>query len=255
MSRIDEFKKEVVELVRLKPREDETAEDFTARVLKKVLDDKLTPAEKWNQLGASTQDWVNTQATIQDEMRAAEKAGKDYEGTQLDLFDPVMFGGKKPAEPSEEETAEEADNNEAGDDDTDADDASDADDGETQQETDVEAATETAGAKAGTKKAKKAAGAKKTAAPAKKAAAKKTIAKKAAPTKKANGAGRGRKATFTPDQKIKVLVKENPRREGTKSYKMFAKYKDGMTVAEAVKAGIGMVDLRWDAKFEHISVK
>ncbi|HEV8493860.1 MAG TPA: hypothetical protein VGR76_16400 [Candidatus Angelobacter sp.] len=70
-------------------------------------------------------------------------------------------------------------------------------------------------------------------APAKKAA-KKTV-KKAA--KKASGASKGRRAKFSDDAKITLLVKENPRRKGTVAYDKFAKFKSGMTVGEFIKAG------------------
>lgn len=65
-------------------------------------------------------------------------------------------------------------------------------------------------------------------APAKKPAA----AKKKAPAK-AKTVGR---AKFSDDAKIKLLVKENPRREGTEAHARFAKFKDGMTVGEFIKA-------------------
>lgn len=66
-------------------------------------------------------------------------------------------------------------------------------------------------------------------APAKKPAA---AAKKKVPAKKA-AVGR---AKFSDDAKIKLLAKENPRRKGTEAYERFAKFKDGMTVGEFVKA-------------------
>ena len=45
---------------------------------------------------------------------------------------------------------------------------------------------------------------------------------------------------------IRVLVAENPKRKGTASYERFARYRDGMSVAEFVKAGGTQGDLRWD---------
>lgn len=85
-------------------------------------------------------------------------------------------------------------------------------------------------------------------------AAAKKAARKAAPKKtKVEGAPRG----FAEDAKIKILVKENPRRG--EAAKRFEIYKDGMTVAEYTKK-IGsraeaLVHLRWDVKHGHISVK
>jgi hypothetical protein len=70
---------------------------------------------------------------------------------------------------------------------------------------------------------------------AKKAPAKKT-AKKAVKAKK-TGAAKGRRAKFSDDAKITLLVKENPRRKGTVAYDKFAKFRSGMTVGEFMKAG------------------
>jgi hypothetical protein len=67
-------------------------------------------------------------------------------------------------------------------------------------------------------------------APAKKPA---PAAKKKAPAKKAAPPAR---AKFSDTAKIKLLAKENPRRKGTEAYERFAKFKDGMTVGEFVKA-------------------
>jgi hypothetical protein len=77
-------------------------------------------------------------------------------------------------------------------------------------------------------------------APAKKPAA---AAKKKAPAKKAAAVGR---AKFSDDAKIKLLVTENPRRKGTVAYDKFAKFKDGMTVGEFIKAGERHED--WDMR-------
>ncbi len=77
-------------------------------------------------------------------------------------------------------------------------------------------------------------------APAKKPAA---AAKKKAPAKKAAPTAR---AKFSDDAKIKLLVTENPRRKGTVAYDKFAKFKDGMTVGEFIKAGERHED--WDMR-------
>jgi hypothetical protein len=67
-------------------------------------------------------------------------------------------------------------------------------------------------------------------APAKKPA---PAAKKKAPAKKAAPPAR---AKYSDTAKIKLLVKENPRREGTEAHARFAKFKDGMTVGDFIKA-------------------
>ena len=50
----------------------------------------------------------------------------------------------------------------------------------------------------------------------------------------------------TDTRLIRVLVAENPKRKGTSSYERFAKYKDGMSVADFIRVGGTQGDLRWD---------
>lgn len=57
---------------------------------------------------------------------------------------------------------------------------------------------------------------------------------------------------FTDDTKIKVLVTENPRRPGTATYDIYNLYKDGITVADFVKAGGRRVDVKADYERGHI---
>lgn len=49
-------------------------------------------------------------------------------------------------------------------------------------------------------------------------------------------------------------AENNPKRKGSKSFDKFAKYKDGMTVEDAVKAGITGADLSWDSRHGFIKV-
>lgn len=63
------------------------------------------------------------------------------------------------------------------------------------------------------------------------------------------------KRRFRDDQKIRVLVKENPKRKGTGGAKRFALYRSGMTVAAALEAGVTRADLNWDAAHKFIEVK
>ena len=63
------------------------------------------------------------------------------------------------------------------------------------------------------------------------------------------------KTKFQDTQKVKLLVKGNPKTKGTDSYKRFAKYKSGMTVAAALKAGLLRGDLIWDTKHGFVSIK
>jgi len=87
---------------------------------------------------------------------------------------------------------------------------------------------------------------------AKKEAAKVKPAAKAAAKQDDKGTP-GRKSALGPDMKIKLLVKENPKRAG--AAERFALYEDGMTVQEYLAAGGLMADVRWDTKMEFISVK
>jgi hypothetical protein len=110
-------------------------------------------------------------------------------------------------------------------------------------------ATKTAAAVAPAKKAKfattsaapapaPAKAAKKTAAeaPAAPAAPAKKAAKKTAAAAESNGSGR--ESRYTADQKIILLQKENPRREGTKAYDWFELYRvKGQTVGGYLEAG------------------
>lgn len=95
--------------------------------------------------------------------------------------------------------------------------------------------------------------------PAKKAAVGKATERKppgkAASDNAQKGVGRGRAARYVDGAKIKVLLKENPHREGTKRYGIFEKYRNGMTVGEAVKAGINAGDLVWAVKEGRIEIK
>ena len=66
-------------------------------------------------------------------------------------------------------------------------------------------------------------------------AKKKPAPKKTA--KKTNGVARGRRSSYGADQKITVLQKENPRREGTSVYKQYEIAKKSSTVGAYLKAG------------------
>lgn len=91
-------------------------------------------------------------------------------------------------------------------------------------------------------------------APAAKNAAKKTSAsaKKAAPVE-TEGGRRGRQPNIAGTAKIKVLVKENPKR--AKAAERFDLYKNGMTVDEYIAAGGTRADINWDVKQQFIEVK
>lgn len=84
-----------------------------------------------------------------------------------------------------------------------------------------------------------------------KAAAKK--AKSVRSTKKATASAR-KAAGFEPEARITLLVKENPRREGTRAHKVYGYYSTCKTVAEFVKKGGAGKDLKWDVEHKNIKV-
>ena len=79
-----------------------------------------------------------------------------------------------------------------------------------------------------------------------------TSKSKKAAAKGANGSGT--RATQDATARIKLLVKENPKREGSSSYKRFALYGKSATVADFLKAGGTRADLAWDEKRKFIQV-
>lgn len=68
--------------------------------------------------------------------------------------------------------------------------------------------------------------------------------------KKGKGGIAGKRApTYKPDQKLTLLVKKNPKKEGTGAHERFENYfsKKVKTVGDALKAGVKMADLVWDS--------
>jgi len=55
-------------------------------------------------------------------------------------------------------------------------------------------------------------------------------------------------------RRIKVLVKGNPKRPTSKSYKRFMLYEDGMTVSKFIKSGGTSSDVLFDSKRQYISL-
>jgi len=59
---------------------------------------------------------------------------------------------------------------------------------------------------------------------------------------------------FKDDQVITLLVDHNPKRPGSASHARFENYEDGMTVKEALTAGLISGDLSWDVAHEFIEI-
>ena len=94
----------------------------------------------------------------------------------------------------------------------------------------------------------------------KKAATKEAPAEKPAKATKAKvekvevAAKRGRPGAYSDDAKIKLLVKENPKRAGSASAARFDLYKDNKTVGALMAAGGSIADIHWDIAKGYIEV-
>ena len=97
-------------------------------------------------------------------------------------------------------------------------------------------------------KAKKAAPAAKAAKPAPKAKVGKPV------VVTTSAAKRGPQAQFADHQVITLLV-ANPKKPGSMAFRRYKLYVDGMTVREALDAGLRRDDFRWDTAKGHISIK
>ena len=70
--------------------------------------------------------------------------------------------------------------------------------------------------------------------------------------------GKTAKTLYPADSTITVLTVNNPKRAGSTAARRFAKYRDGMTIAEYCKAidsdSVGYADIAWDVNHGFISV-
>lgn len=82
----------------------------------------------------------------------------------------------------------------------------------------------------------------------------KSAKKSKANSKSEGGARRGRKGLFNMAATIKPLMKENPYRDGSKGFAWYSLYEKGMTVEEAIDAGVPRAQVRFDMHKEHVSV-
>ena len=77
---------------------------------------------------------------------------------------------------------------------------------------------------------------------------------KAPKAQRSQAVGERTRFTLDPQKKITIKAVENPRRKGSDTYEKFKLYKNGMTVEQALKAGLRMVDLKADIERGHIAV-
>jgi hypothetical protein len=247
---------ELVKAFKLKPTRNETFEEFAARASDKV--NKCTDVQ-WNELTPALQVWVNT--TLETREANLKLVAEGAEPGAL----PDLEGYPHPEEVVEDEDGEasedEAEETSDGDQEVVAED--DQDSVESAEIGDGEETPPAAAKKKAAKKSRKATGKDKTMAIAaaakapKTAPAKKAVAKTAPPAKKATSKASAASARSPVGNTatIKVLAKENPHREGTKLFKYFSKYKDGMTVAAAEKAGIPPKNIAYLKSLGHIKVE
>jgi hypothetical protein len=218
-----------------KPKAGEDFEAFAKRLTSKV---NALPDAAWQSLGdgSAAQTWHNEAMTVITDTRKAAKAearknGEDEDAAAAAIALPELEGYEPMAEAEDEPKQEDLPLPEP--------------EGEEEVNPDTGEVTE---AKAKPKKAgkeKKAKPAKvekvakeKVAKPAKaEKPAKVAKEKKAKPVKK-EGEARGRRSLFEDTDKVKVLVKPNPHREGSTRWKAYMKLKDGATVAENVRLGV-----------------
>ena len=209
---------QLCDVAKVKPKAGETFETFARKLIKKTNE---MSEKEWDSLGndGPAQTWHNdTMMFFEKYTQAVTEAKKNGEGMpDIDGFSCTIDhkdGHKKYTglpelegyEAVEESAADEA----------------------TEAEAEAPPEDEKKPAKAAKKAAKK---------PAKKAKAEAEAEAKPAKKAKAKGPKRGRRSLFEDGGKIKILAKKNPHREGSYRDKNFKKIKDGMTVAEAVKAG------------------
>lgn len=207
---MSDLQTQVLALAKLKPKDGESAQEFTKRVADKLQ--FRNDEEKWASLPENVQAWSN------DIISAADK-DQDFE--LLDLPEAEPQAEEPDAEAEAEPDPEEAE--------------VEAEEGEQESVVEAKSAKKANGKKP--VKAKPVKAEKKVAAPKVAKPAKPAKVAKVAKAPKTKGESRGRKPLFSDDGKIKIIAKENPHREGTIRDKAFKKIKSGMTVAEAVKAG------------------
>ena len=59
---------------------------------------------------------------------------------------------------------------------------------------------------------------------------------------------------YNRNQKIKLLVKSNPKKLGSKSYERFNKYYNGISVGKFLDKGGLSIDLKWDVEHNFIKI-
>lgn len=79
--------------------------------------------------------------------------------------------------------------------------------------------------------------------------------KQSAPAERASKSVDGRLTKFTDAQKIKLLVRENPKKPGSAAHERFKHYFEADTVGDFLAAGGQRADLSWDTRKGFIEVE
>ena len=230
-------------------QEDESLDHFARRAVKKI---NSLGDDDWKVLPEPVQKWANDSLKAMD----ATKKGDDVEWPELDGFPTPEEAAADDADSGDDSSEEEA-TGEAAEESSDegGEAAEDGGEEEATEGVDEEATSEedAGGGEEGApvervrpKAAKK---------PAKSAGSKKTGASSKSESKgKSSKEKTMRKSSVNANSRIKVVAKENPHRAGTKLFNYFKKYKDGMTVAAAEKAGIPPKNIQYLAGLGHIKL-
>jgi hypothetical protein len=248
---------EIGKSLNIKRKGEETLLDFSKRAASKVnsLEDP-----DWQALSKKVQTWSN------EVLKAVEAAGKEAE-PELPELDGWPAGDSEEAPADEDEATEDAADDDS--DDDAEDEAEEATESEEATEESVDQAEdsaqedqseETPEEDAPAARPKKGKAAKAPVKPQKskekstgKGKEKDMPATKAVKSTKAP-ASQNARTRIDPNGTIKLLVKENPHREKTKNHVSFSKYKDGMTVAAAIKAKIPAKNIYYEVKIGNIKV-
>ena len=210
---------ELIQKLKLKPKADETSEEFSKRAHQKVA--ALPDVGGWDDLSDEAQAWYNRYLIATEDSKKTKKTPMDIEKEILQYttlkpepdekaeeFIARVITLELPVVKEEQHKAVEKTE-------------------DTEKETTVANSASKSNGKPEAKKA-------------------------VAADKKPSGGVKGR-PKLPDDAKISILSDKNPYREGSGSFKAFEKYKDGMTVAQAEKAGIPRAWILWDRREGHIT--
>jgi hypothetical protein len=229
--------KELGQAFKLKRQEDETFTDFAIRASTRV--NKCTDAQ-WKELSAELQTWNNEVMEMREANAALTADAEPGEFPELEGFPEEEASEAEETAVDEDGVVQEASEEEA-EEATEEGTEGEATEEEQDAEAEIEKATKLKQEPEGRRKMRTAVAEKEKPVAKARVVAK---AKVAAPAKAAKSNGDSSRTRLDPEAKIKILAKENPHREGSGRYKRWSKYRDGMTVAAALKVGFNSGDIQ-----------